>query len=281
MANRPSVPEIDAIIGEHFRVLDLGFVRVVDYMGDDAAIVQAARVSYGDGTKSVQEDTALIDYLVRNRHTSPLEQCEIKLHVKLPIFVARQWIRHRTASVNEISARYSILPDEFYLPTPEDIARQSGSNKQGRGDSFNHNSTAAVLKILREGAERSYDDYGGLLDIGLARELARINLTLSTYTQWYWKIDLHNLFHFLHLRLNPHAQLEIRRYAEVIARIVKKWVPAAYGAFVRHRLEAVTLSGPAVALVKRMLAGERPPQEDSGLGRREFGDVMRALGVDQ
>ena len=278
MANRPSVPEIDAIIGDHFRVLDLGFVRVVDYMGDDAAIVQAARVSYGDGTKSVQEDTALIDYLVRNRHTSPLEQCEIKFHIKLPIFVARQFIRHRTANVNEISARYSILPDEFYLPTPEDIARQSDSNKQGRGDSLNHNSTAAVLKILREGAERSYDDYGGLLDIGLARELARINLTLATYTQWYWKIDLHNLFNFLHLRLDPHAQLEIRRYAEVIARIVKKWVPAAYGAFVRHRLEAVTLSGPAVALVKRMLAGERPSQEDSGLGKREYADVIAAFG---
>ena len=276
---RPSVAAIDAILGEPFRVLDHGFVRVIDYMGDDTAIVQAARVSYGEGTKSVQDDAGLIDYLMRRRHSSPFEHCEIKLHVKLPIFVARQWIRHRTANVSEISARYSVLPDEFYLPAPEDIARQSDSNKQGRGDALGGNSVAAVTQVLRDGAGRCYDDYGELLDTGLARELARISLPLSAYTQWYWKIDLHNLFHFLQLRLDPHAQLEIRRYAEVIAGIVRQWVPLAWAAFVRHRLDAVTLSGPAVALVKRMLAGERPSQEDSGLGRREYEDVMRAMGV--
>ena len=216
-------------------VLDHGFVRVVDYMGCDASIVQAARVSYGAGTKQTRGDEGLIRYLMRHRHTTPFEMCEVKLHVKLPIFVARQWIRHRTANVNEYSARYSILDREFYIPDRANLAAQSSQNQQGRGETLSDDEARRVLNILREDSNRSYDNYESLLSTegkqGLARELARMNLPANVYTQWYWKIDLHNLLHFISLRIDDHAQYEIRAYAEVVGRIVEQWVPLAWRAF--------------------------------------------------
>ncbi|MCB9677481.1 MAG: FAD-dependent thymidylate synthase [Alphaproteobacteria bacterium] len=264
---RPTVPALEAQLFRPVPLLDHGFVRVIDYMGDDAAIVQAARVSYGKGTKSVMNDRGLIRYLMRHRHTTPFEMCELKLHVKLPIFVARQWIRHRTANVNEYSARYSILDREFYLPAPEHMAAQSTSNRQGRGDVLTPEQTAAVLDVLRRDATTTYATYEALLnDTGdgtprdpgepqVARELARMNLTLNYYTQWYWKIDLHNLFHFLSLRADSHAQYEIRVYADAIGELVKHWVPAAWGAFVDYRLGGSFLSGEEMRIVRTALAG--------------------------
>jgi thymidylate synthase (FAD) len=287
---RPTVPELEVMLFEALPVLDHGFVRVVDYMGDDAAIVQAARVSYGRGTRRVSEDAGLIRYLMRHRHSTPFEMCEIKYHVKLPIFVARQWIRHRTANVNEYSARYSILDREFYLPAPEHLAAQSAINRQGRGDVLTGDEAAQVLDLLRDDATRSYDHYVEMLNEddtgaprdpsrqGLARELARMNLTLNTYTQWYWKIDLYNLCHFLSLRADAHAQYEIRVYAEAMLRSVQAWVPIAYQAFLDYRLGAVTLSAQMLAVVRRMLAGEALTQQDSGLNRREWAELMAALG---
>ena len=277
---RATVAELEAILYQPLPVLDHGFVRVVDYMGDDAAIVQAARVSYGRGTRRVQDDAGLIDYLMRHRHSTPFEMCEIKFHVKLPIFVARQWIRHRTANVNEISARYSVLDKEYYLPAPAQLAAQSSVNRQGRGEALPPERAAAVLELLRADAERCYRHYEEMLDpdgAGLARELARLNLTLATYTQWYWKIDLHNLFHFLALRADAHAQYEIRAYAGAMLEVVRRWVPLAYGAFVKNRLGAVTLSAPALAVVRRMLAGEAVEQAGSGLSPREWRELMAAL----
>lgn len=277
---RATVPAIEEILYQALPVLDHGFVRVVDYMGDDAAIVQAARVSYGRGTRRVQDDAGLIDYLMRHRHSTPFEMCEIKYHVKLPIFVARQWIRHRTANVNEYSARYSVLDREYYLPAAEHLAAQSASNRQGRGETLSAERAGYVLGLLREDAERCFAHYDEMLDpdgIGLARELARIGLTLAAYTQWYWKIDLHNLFHFLSLRADPHAQFEIRAYAEPMLETVRRWVPLAHGAFVKNRLGAVTLSAPALAVVRRLLAGEAVVQVDSGLSPREWRELMSAL----
>jgi thymidylate synthase (FAD) len=271
-------------------VLDHGFVRVIDYMGDDAAVVQAARVSYGRGTKKVSEDRGLIHYLMRHRHTTPFEMCEIKYHVKLPIFVARQWIRHRTANVNEYSARYSILDREFYLPAPEQLAAQSRGNRQGRGEVLAPGEARRVLDLLREDAERCHahyvemlneDEAGAVVDEGrqgLARELARMNLTLNVYTQWYWKTDLHNLLHFLSLRADPHAQYEIRVYAEAMLETVRRWVPAVYEAFRQYRLGGVHLSENALAVVRRMLAGERVGPEESAMSRREWDELMQALG---
>jgi thymidylate synthase (FAD) len=276
---RPTVPALEAMLFQPVPVLDHGFVRVIDYMGDDSAIVQAARVSYGRGTKRVQEDAGLIRYLMRHRHTTPFEMCEIKFHVKLPIFVARQWIRHRTASVNEYSARYSILDKEFYLPSPEHLAAQSVSNRQGRGAILDGEEAAEVLDLLRDDATRCYDHYAQMLNEGegadpsrqgLARELARMNLTLNTYTQWYWKTNLHNLFHFLSLRADSHAQHEIRVYADAMLRMTEAWVPVAAAAFRDYRLGAVTLSAQMVAVVKRMLEGETVTAETSGLSRREW-----------
>ncbi|UXU74829.1 MULTISPECIES: FAD-dependent thymidylate synthase [unclassified Paracoccus (in: a-proteobacteria)] len=255
-------------------VLDHGMVRVIDYMGDDAAITQAARVSYGRGTKSVSNDEALIRYLMRHWHSSPFEMCEIKLHVKLPVFVARQWIRHRTANVNEYSARYSILDREFYIPAPEHLAAQSTVNNQGRGEVLQGEEAARVLDLLRQDAMRSYDHYESLLSQdgqqGLARELARMNLPANIYTQWYWKVDLHNLFHFLRLRADAHAQYEIRAYAVAICDIVRDWVPHAYAAFQDYRLGAVQLSAQAVAVLRRRLAGETVTQENSGMSKGEW-----------
>ena len=263
-------------------VLDHGFVRVIDYMGDDAAICQAARVSYGKGTKSVQNDAGLIRYLMRHWHSTPFEMCEVKLHVKLPVFVARQWIRHRTANVNEYSARYSILDREFYIPQPEHLAAQSVVNNQGRGEALEPAEAARVLEWLKDDAARSYDHYEAMISQdgqqGLARELARMNLPANIYTQWYWKVDLHNLFHFLRLRADSHAQYEIRVYADEICRLVKDWVPAAYGAFEDYRMGGATLSGKALDCVRRMLAGEAVTAETSGMSKGEWREFQETIG---
>ena len=263
-------------------VLDHGFVRVVDYMGDDAAICQAARVSYGRGTKSVSNDEGLIRYLMRHWHSTPFEMCEVKLHVKLPVFVARQWIRHRTANVNEYSGRYSILDREFYIPAAEHLAAQSVVNNQGRGDLLGPEEAARVLDWLKTDAGRAYDHYEAMISTegqqGLARELARMNLPANIYTQWYWKVDLHNLFHFLRLRADAHAQYEIRVYAEAICSVVRDWVPAAYAAFEDYRLGGETLSAKAVAVLKRRLAGETVGLEDSGMSKGEWREFVGVWG---
>ena len=255
-------------------VLDHGFIRVIDYMGDDAAICQAARVSYGRGTKSVTNDEGLIRYLMRHWHSTPFEMCEVKLHVKLPVFVARQWIRHRTANVNEYSGRYSILDREFYIPAPEHLAAQSVVNNQGRGDILGADESARVLEILKSDAMRTYDNYEAMISQegqqGLARELARMNLPANIYTQWYWKVDLHNLFHFLRLRADAHAQYEIRVYAEAICNVVADWVPLAYAAFADYRMGGVQFSAKALDCVRRMVKGEAVTQETSGMSKGEW-----------
>src|SRR4051812_2526970 len=282
---RATVPALEAVLYQAIPVLDHGFVRVIDYMGDDGAVVQAARVSYGRGTRRVSEDAGLIRYLMRHRHSTPFEMCEIKYHVKLPIFVARQWIRHRMANVNEYSARYSILDREFYLPAPEHLAAQSSSNRQGRGDVLEGDEAVAVLDMLRADATLTYDHYTLMLNEdgadpgrrGLARELARMNLTLNTYTQWYWKTDLHNLLHFLSLRADPHAQYEIRAYAEAMLETVRAWVPATFEAFRDYRLGAATLSAQMLEVVRRMLGGEAVEQPQSGLSKREWSELMEIL----
>ncbi|PIE13057.1 MAG: thymidylate synthase (FAD) [Rhodobacterales bacterium] len=261
-------------------VLDHGFVRVVDYMGDDAAICQAARVSYGKGTKSVQNDEGLIRYLMRHWHSTPFEMCEVKLHVKLPVFVARQWIRHRTANVNEYSARYSILDREFYIPDPAHINAQSVVNNQGRGELLSAEHTARVLELLKVDSARCYDTYQTMIDedgIGLARELARMNLPSNIYTQWYWKVDLHNLLHFLRLRADAHAQYEIRVYADAICAMVADWVPFAYKAFEDYRMGAVTMSAQMMAALRRMLKGEEVTADNSGMSAREWREFQEFL----
>ena len=277
-APRPTLRAVSEGMERHLYVahlvLDHGLVRVIDYMGDDAAITQAARVSYGRGTKSVQNDEGLIRYLMRHWHSTPFEMCEVKFHVKLPVFVARQWIRHRTANVNEYSARYSILDREFYIPPPEQLAAQSTVNNQGRGEVLQGDEAARVLDLLREDAMRSYDHYEAMLSQegqqGLARELARMNLPANIYTQWYWKVDLHNLFHFLRLRADAHAQYEIRAYAEAICTITRDWVPHAYAAFEDYRLGGLQLSAKGVEALKRRLAGESVTQENSGMSKGEW-----------
>lgn len=263
-------------------VLDHGFVRVIDYMGDDAAIVQAARVSYGAGTKHVSNDEGLIRYLMRHWHSTPFEMCEVKLHVKLPVFVARQWIRHRTANVNEYSARYSILDREFYIPQPDQLAAQSTVNNQGRGAVLQGQEAERVLNMLKSDADRAYDHYESMLSQdgqnGLARELARMNLPANIYTQWYWKVDLHNLLHFLRLRADAHAQYEIRVYADVICKIVADWVPVAYGAFEDYRIGGASLSGKALDCIRRMIRGEEVSQESSAMSKgewREFEAILK------
>jgi thymidylate synthase (FAD) len=288
---RSVVPALEEILYETLPVLDRGFVRVIDYMGDDAAIVQAARVSYGRGTRQVSSDRGLINYLMRMRHTSPFEMCELKLHVKLPIFVARQWIRHRTASVNEYSARYSVLDDEFYLPAPEHLATQSTTNRQGRAEVLDGPAAAGALEAIESNAAEAYARYVALLSeggdgqplagrAGLARELARMVLPLNAYTQWYWKADLHNLLHFVALRADPHAQYEIRAYAEVLLDIVRRWVPLTHAAFVDYRLDGAALSAKALAVVRRMLRGETVEQADSGLSLREWRELEALLAQD-
>ncbi len=286
---RDIAPGVEEILYKPLPVLDHGFVRVIDYMGTDSAIVQAARVSYGRGTKKVNEDAGLINYLMRHRHTTPFEMCEIKFHIKLPIFIARQWIRHRTANVNEYSGRYSIMDKEFYIPAPEQLAAQSKSNRQGRGDILEGREAQRVLQLLKDDAQQCYTHYEEMLNedidgnvlkegkTGLARELARMNLTLNFYTQWYWKIDLHNLLHFLSLRADAHAQYEIRAYAEAMLDIVKAWVPITYSAFMDYRMGGASLSAKGLAVVKRMLAGEQVTQEQSGMSKGEWRELMGVL----
>jgi len=283
---RVTSSSLENILYKPFKVLDSGFIRVIDYMGDDSAIVQSARVSYGEGTKKVSNDKGLIRYLMKNWHTTPFEMCEIKFHIKLPIFIARQWIRHRTANVNEYSARYSILDKEFYIPRPEHMSSQSTTNKQGRGGSLSKKDTEKFIKILKDDADRNYKHYEDMLNEnqsgeiinddkeGLSRELARINLTLNTYTQWYWKIDLHNLLHFLYLREDTHAQYEIQAYAEIILdKIVKKWVPHTYSAFKEFQLESYNLSKTAIEVIKKKLKGQKITYEKSGLSKREWAEL--------
>ncbi len=289
---RPTVAALEEVLFEPYQVLDHGFVRVVDYMGDDSAIVQAARVSYGTGTRHVSRDRGLIRYLMRHRHTSPFEMCEIKFHIKLPIFVARQWVRHRTANLNEYSARYSVLDKEFYVPDRAHLAAQSQANRQGRGATLEGAEAERVLHLLQRDAAQTYESYQEMLNAdpdggdeprhperkGLARELARMNLTVNYYTQWYWKIDLHNLLHFLYLRSDPHAQYEIRAYAQVMLDMVKRWVPIAAQAFEDYVTQGAQFSRQMVDVLNRMLDGEAVTQEESGLSPREWKELMAALG---
>jgi thymidylate synthase (FAD) len=319
---RATVATLEAVLYEPLPVLDHGFVRVIDYMGDDAAIVQAARVSYGKGTKQVSNDRGLINYLMRHRHTSPFEMCELKLHVKLPIFVARQWIRHRTANVNEYSARYSILDREFYVPDAEylqkqrdakafadretksgqtamlglfdaesdAIAPQSTTNKQGREERpLEGDDAFGAADAIKRESQRAYTFYAKLLNEradgtpldpnrpGVARELARVVLPLNTYTQMYWKVDLHNLLHFLRLRHDAHAQYEIRAYAEVLFDLVHRWVPLTARAFEDYRLRSAELSATALEAIRRRLGGERVTRENSGLGAGEWRELLAIL----
>ncbi|MSP66678.1 MAG: FAD-dependent thymidylate synthase [Alphaproteobacteria bacterium] len=286
---RATVPALEEILYQAIPLLDHGFIRVIDYMGDDGAVVQAARVSYGRGTRHARDDAGLINYLIRHRHTTPFEMCEIKYHCKLPIFVARQWIRHRTANVNEYSARYSILDNEFYVPAPQHLAAQAADNRQGRGAVLGGAEAARVLDLLRADATRAYDDYLDLMNQdatgevrdpgrqGLARELARMNLSLNFYTQWYWKIDLHNLLHFISLRADAHAQHEIRVYARALLETVRRWAPLTCAAFEEQRLNGAHLSASALAVVRRLLAGEAVVPETSGLGKREWRELMTLL----
>jgi thymidylate synthase (FAD) len=286
---RPTVPALEEMIGVTIPCLDHGFVRLVDYMGDDQAVVQAARVSYGTGTRRVREDRGLIRYLLRHRHTTPFEMCEIKLHMKLPIFVARQAIRTRTASVNEASGRYSVMDREYYVPESATLGTQSKSNRQGRGPAVPPARAEEIRALLRADAERAYAHYEELLGgaaaaattgeqreqaaaagpEGIARELARINLPVSYYTQWYWKIDLHNLLRFISLRADPHAQYEIRVYAEALADLVRRWVPDVYEAFVDYQLEGAALSRMELAALRALLAGESPDLAGLGMSARE------------
>jgi thymidylate synthase (FAD) len=290
---RATVEALEEILYEPIKVLDHGFVRVVDYMGDDGAVVQAARVSYGKGTKKVSQDQGLINYLMRHRHTTPFEMCDIKLHIKLPIFVARQWIRHRTASVNEYSARYSILDKEFYIPEPQHLAAQSDVNNQGRGNVLVGAEAEHVLTLLKQDSVQAYNHYQDMLNLdkngqmldesrsGLARELARMELPVNYYTQWYWKINLHNLMHFLSLRADSHAQYEIRVYAEVILDIMRRWVPLSYHAFTEYRQKGVHLSRTGLEVVRRMIKGEVVTQENSGLTSREWGELVKILETEE
>ena len=266
-------------------VLDHGFVRVIDYMGTDQSIVQAARVSYGEGTKKLREDRGLIRYLLSHWHTTPFEMCEIKFHIKLPIFVARQWIRHRTANVNEYSARYSVLDKEFYVPEMDQLGSQSTTNKQGRSNTLDKKFAKQAQDLIQKNSEQLYDDYQNLLNgkllnkdeyvegEGLARELARTTLPLNYYTQWYWKVDLHNLMHFLRLRADSHAQYEIQIYAEKMVEILKKWVPLTYEAFEDYRSDSFQLSKEAMKIVKDKLANKKIKKSNYKLSPRELREL--------
>lgn len=280
------VPAAEEILDREFRVLDKGFVRLVDYLGGDDRIVQSARVSYGAGTKTFREDRGLIRYLMRNEHTSPFEQVVLTFHVKLPIFVARQWIRHRTARVNEISGRYSVMLSEFYLPEGANIALQSESNRQGRQEeAVPPEMQEKIATRLAAEQARAYESYEGLLDEGLARELARINLPLSLYTEMYWQIDLHNLFHFLKLRMDAHAQYEIRAYADTMFDIARRVAPSACEAFEDYVVKSVRLSAPEVEALRTALglAGEQAPPalseaaEAQGMTAKALGRLVRKL----
>ena len=287
---RVVAPALEEMLYKPIPVLDHGFIRVVDYMGDDSSIVQAARVSYGRGTKKSLQDKGLINYLMRHRHTTPFEMCDIKFHIKLPIFIARQWIRHRTASVNEYSARYSILSNEFYVPEKVNLSAQSTINKQGRSDDELPDDVAdKVLALIKDDSEKCYrhyvemmneDDKGNIIDentVGITRELARMNLTLNHYTEWYWKINLHNLLHFLALRADSHAQYEIRVYAQVMLDVVKAWVPYAYEAFVEHSMNGTNISRKGMEVIRQMIDGKEVSQESSGMSKREWSELMAVI----
>ena len=285
---RPVSKDLEKILYKPLKVLDRGFIRVVDYMGNDASVVQAARVSYGKGTKKKSEDNNLIRYLLRHKHTTPFEMCEIKLHIKLPIFIARQWIRHRTASVNEYSARYSILEDEFYFPKIENLSTQSTTNKQGGGNKIEENHAKVILKKLKEDSLRCYDSYKWMLNEendksyeknrkGLSRELARINLTLNTYTQWYWKIDLHNFMHFVNLRAEDHSQFEIREYGKTLIKILKSWAPLTYDAFMSYKFSSSEISREGLDVIKKMIAGKKVSIKDTSLSKREWNELQTLL----
>ncbi len=288
---RVVAPLLEDILYEPIPILDHGFIRVIDYMGNDNSIVQAARVSYGKGTKKVNTDSGLIKYLMRHWHSTPFEMCEIKYHVKLPIFIARQWIRHRTANVNEYSARYSILDKEFYLPDHQNLAAQSATNRQGRGNVIEGSDAEKVLKLLKDDAERTYNNYeemlnqrydGSIIDenkIGLARELARMNLTLNTYTQWYWKTDLLNLMNFLRLRADHHAQYEIRAYADAMLDTLKRWVPITFDAFIDYRVGGTEVSLKGKKVLEGFINGKEISIEESGLSKREWNELMDAFNI--
>ena len=285
---RPVSSGIEKFLFKPLKVLDKGFIRVVDYMGNDSSIVQAARVSYGKGTKKKSQDEGLIRYLLRHRHTTPFEMCEIKLHVKLPIFIARQWIRHRTANVNEYSARYSILEDEFYIPKISNLAEQSSLNKQGRGQEVDNTTAKKIINILLEDSKNCYNNYTWMLNEegagnfdksrpSLSRELARINLTLNTYTEWYWKVDLHNFMHFVSLRVDKHSQYEIRAYADILLNILKSWVPITYKAFNSYRLNSAELSEESLEIVKKLVKGKKVKQSETNLSKREWDELMSLI----
>ncbi len=288
---RVIAPDLEEVLYEAIPILDHGFIRVIDYMGNDNSIVQAARVSYGKGTKKVNTDSGLIKYLMRHWHSTPFEMCEIKYHIKLPIFIARQWIRHRTANVNEYSARYSILDKEFYLPNKENLAAQSKNNRQGRGDVISGTQAQEVLNLLKNDAERTYNNYeemlnerydGSIIDenkTGLARELARMNLTLNTYTQWYWKTDLLNLMNFLRLRADHHAQYEIRAYADAMLNTLKKWVPITYDAFMDYRVGGTEVSSKGKEVIKKLINGENISIDETDLSKREWNELMQAFNL--
>ena len=282
LTNRVTVKKLEKILYKKFKVLDKGFIRIIDYMGDDSSIVQSARVSYGKGTKKINQDKSLINYLLSHRHSTPFEMNEIKFHIKLPIFIARQWIRHRTANVNEYSARYSILEREFYLPQIKNIQKQSEINNQGRDEVLDKDEAEGKLKILKENSNKSFDNYDELLnenseETGIARELARMTLPLNTYTQWYWKIDLHNLMHFLSLRFDPHAQYEIRVYAEIILNIMKKWVPLTYDAFLKHRLNGFSLSQNGVEYIKSIIEDRK--FDENSISKREIKSIREKFNL--
>ncbi|MCH9753374.1 MAG: FAD-dependent thymidylate synthase [Alphaproteobacteria bacterium] len=288
--HRDISPALEEILHKPIKILDHGFIRVIDYMGNDSSIVQAARVSYGSGTKKVNQDKGLISYLMRHYHNTPFEMCDIKFHIKLPIFIARQWIRHRTASVNEYSARYSILGKDFYMPEKDQMAVQSKTNMQGRGDLLSPEQAEKVSALLREDSERCYKHYEEMLNEDaegntvnednpkFARELARMNLTMNYYTEWYWKINLHNLLNFIRLRADNHAQYEIRVYAQAMLDIVKRWVPFTYEAFDEHRMNGSNISRKGMEVVKQMIAGKEVTQEESGMTKREWNELMNTLG---
>ncbi len=268
------VPAAEEILDKEYPVLDKGFVRLVDYFGGDQRIVQSARVSYGEGTKSVSQDGALIDYLLRHQHTSPFEQVVMTFHVKMPIFVARQWVRHRTGRMNEVSGRYSIMKDEFYVPAEDKVSPQSTDNKQGRAtEAFDKETADKIIAQLEEGQKAAYENYSELIDSGLAREIARINLPLSLYTEFYWEMDLHNLFHFLKLRLDSHAQYEIRVYAQVILEMCRKVAPMATESFINHMNEGVSFSGEEMRALREVMDGKPNPLEGKKLDR--FNEKIR------
>ncbi|MDR0483955.1 MAG: FAD-dependent thymidylate synthase [Alphaproteobacteria bacterium] len=280
--NRTTNDSLEKYLQQSIPCLNKGFVRLVDYMGSDSSITQAARVSYGAGTKTINDDTALIRYLLRHKHTTPFEMCEIKLHIKAPIFIARQWLRHRTANVNEYSARYSIMEHDYYVPEEEQLCYQSKSNKQGRSEIIPQPLNAEIREKITDITEKSFATYDSFIneDINLAKEIARGVLPVNVYTQFYWKIDLHNLLHFLRLRADSHAQYEIRVYAEAILELVKLWTPITYQAFMDYAVNAETFSSEEISLLKKLLKGEKVNPDDYRISKRELANLKQVFDLD-